>query len=402
VIGYLLSAPAVSAFTTGAALLIVGSQLPTLLGVRSGADNPLLAGMSAVSRPGEWDRASLALGLGVIAIIRLSRRIHPMVPGVLVATVTALVLVRVVGPIGPSVGALDLALPPSPAALPWAVLPDILLPGLVIAVVGFAEPASIARRYASLERRRWNPAQELVSQGVANIASGLSAGLPVGGSFSRTALNRMAGARTRWSGAVTGLAVLALLPLAGLLATLPRAVLAGLVISAVTSLIDVPALHRFWRLSPAQGVVAVGTLVATLALAPHLERAVLIGVGLAMAVHLWRELHLPVQISVEGTTLRLCPAGVLYFASAPAMEDTLLDALAAHPPVERIEIDLSGLGRIDLSGMLALRAIIDDLTVRYPVDVVGIPPTAERLLGRVLPEHASSADAGAERRGARP
>ena len=392
VIGYLLSAPAVSAFTTGAAVLIISSQLPTLVGVRAEADNPLVEALMVLGRPGEWDWATVALGLGVIAVIRLVRRISPLAPGVLIATAGALVLARVVGPIGTPVGQLDLQLPPSPGELPWHALTQLLLPGLVIAVVGFAEPASIARRYASAERQRWDPDRELVSQGVANLASGLAGAFPVGGSFSRTAVNKMAGATSRWSGGITGLAVLALLPLAGLLATLPRAALAGLVIAAVTSLIDLGALRRFWRLSPMQGLVAIGTLAATLALAPHLERAVLIGVGLALAVHLWRELHLPVHTSVVGRTLRLRPSGVLYFASAPGMEDTVLDLLASHPDLDRVEIDLSALGRIDLTGMLALRSVLDDIAERCEVVVVNVPPSARRLVGRVLPDHADPAD----------
>lgn len=386
VIGYLLSAPAVSAFTTGAALLIICSQVPTLVGARSDSVNPLVATLDVLTSPQAWNPASIALGLAVIAIIRGVRRLHPLVPGVLIATALALVLVRVVGPVGEPVGALDLSLPPSPGSLPWASLPGLVLSGIVIAVVGFAEPASIARRYASQERRRWDPARELVSQGVANLAAGLAGGFPVGGSFSRTAVNRMAGATSRWSGGITGLAVLALLPFSGVLATLPRAALAGLVIAAVTSLVDVPALRRFWRLSRLQGLVAVATLVATLALAPRLELAVLVGVGLALGVHLWRELSLPVHREVEGRTLRLRPSGVLYFASAPGLEDTVSEVLSEHPDVDRVEIDLSALGRIDLTGMLALRSVVDDVAQRCEIVLVGVPPNARRLVARVLPD----------------
>ena len=86
------------------------------------------------------------------------------------------------------------------------------VPGTVIALVGFAEPASVARTLAAQDRRSWDPDREFVSQGAANVAAGVTGGFPVGGSFSRSALTREAGGRTRWSGAVTGLAVLALLP----------------------------------------------------------------------------------------------------------------------------------------------------------------------------------------------
>src|SRR5690606_40694102 len=89
--------------------------------------------------------------------------------------------------------------------------------------------------------------RELVAQGAANLVSGLMHGMPVGGSFSRSALNRQAGARTRLSGAVAGLAVLAFLPFSGVLEGLPRAVLAAIVIVSATSLLQLGALLKLWR-----------------------------------------------------------------------------------------------------------------------------------------------------------
>jgi SulP family sulfate permease len=385
VIGYLLSAPAVAGFTTGAAVLIISSQVPTLLGLSATSSNPSVSAAAALAGPHHWHLGTLAVGLAAVAVIGLSRRIHPLLPGVLIATGLALVLVRLTGPVGDPIGPLAIRTPSLPPVLPWSALPSLLLPGLVIAIVGFAEPASIARRYATSERRRWNPDRELVAQGLANLAAGLASGMPTGGSFSRTALNKLAGATTRWSGAVTGITVLALLPFAPVLANLPKAVLAGLVIAPVLTLVDVGAFVRFWRLSPIQAAVAGATLVATITLAPHLERAVLVGVGLALAVHLWRELHLPVQVDLDGRTLRLRPHGVLYFASAPGLEDQLLALLAEHRDVDRVVIDLSGMGRVDLTGMLVLRSLMEDAAGRIDFEVQRVPPTARRLVDRVLP-----------------
>ena len=96
------------------------------------------------------------------------------------------------------------------------------LPALVIALVGFAEPAAISRKLAAEDRQHWSSDRELVSQGVANLASGMAGGYPVGGSFSRSTLNRLAGARTRWSGLVAGLLVLVFLPFAEVLESLPK------------------------------------------------------------------------------------------------------------------------------------------------------------------------------------
>ena len=82
------------------------------------------------------------------------------------------------------------------------------LPALVIALVGFAEPSSIARTFAAQGRERWDANREMVSQGVANLAAAVSGAFPVGGSFSRSSLNKLAGATSAWAGAITGAFVL--------------------------------------------------------------------------------------------------------------------------------------------------------------------------------------------------
>ncbi len=151
VIGYLLSAPAVSAFTTGAALLIICSQVPTLARPGRLCGEPARRGRPGAGRSRRVGSGHGGTRVGVIVVIRVARRLNPLVPGVLLATVAALVLVRLVGPIGRPVGSLDLELPPSPADLPWPSLPGLVLSGVVIAVVGFRR-AGLDR--PALRRRR--------------------------------------------------------------------------------------------------------------------------------------------------------------------------------------------------------------------------------------------------------
>src|SRR5690606_23642687 len=137
--------------------------------------------------------------------------------------------------------------------------PSLLFGGAVIAIVGFSEAASIARVYAARERQPWDPDREFISQGVANIAAGLGGAFPVGGSFSRSGLAHMLGARTRWSGAVTGLTVLLFLPFASMLSALPFAVLAGMVIAAVVGLLRPEPLLSILAVSRPQFGVALAT-----------------------------------------------------------------------------------------------------------------------------------------------
>ena len=125
----------------------------------------------------------------------------------------------------------------------------------MIALVGFAEAAAISRTFAAQDRATWSPDREFVSQGVANLASGFSGGFPVGGSFSRSSIDRLAGGKTRWAGAITGIAVLAFLPVAGVLSPLPRAILGAIVISAVARLIQLTPLWKMWKDSKPQTAV---------------------------------------------------------------------------------------------------------------------------------------------------
>jgi SulP family sulfate permease len=201
--------------------------------------------------------------------------------------------------------------------IPWADVPALLLPGLVIALVGFAEPAAIARRYAAADRKPWDSNREFVGQGLANMASGVAGGYPVSGSCSRTVLNRLGGARTRWSGAFTGLTVLAILPFASVLEPLPVAVLAGLVVAAAVWLIDIGALLMYWRWSRPQVVVVVVTVAATLLLAPRVERGLMLGVGSALVVHLWREMKGPCPQSWSPAPCTCGPPGCSTSARLP-------------------------------------------------------------------------------------
>jgi MFS superfamily sulfate permease-like transporter len=197
-------------------------------------------------------------------------------------------------------GAVQAGLPSlvNPASLPWHLLPALAPAGLAIAVAGFAEAAAIGRRFAAEDGEVWSCNRELLSQGASNIAVAAFGGFPVAGSLSRTSLAKAAGANSQRSHVVTGLAVLAFLPLgASLLAALPRAVLGGLVAIAVLPLLrPSPALlvsAAARRASPSAWplrdlFLGWGTCVATLAASPRLELGLEAGVALAAALALFQ------------------------------------------------------------------------------------------------------------------
>ena len=384
-ISYLMSRPMLDGFASGAAILIVCSQLPGVFSVDASGDGVLSRALWAIRHPSDWEQASLLLAMLTLLIVIGSRRLNPLVPGVLIATVVGLSFSLATDYGGPRLGDVDAGLPNLSLALPWASLPALVLPGIVIALVGFAEAASISRIYATKERMRWNPDQEFIGQGAANIAAGLFGGFPVGGSFSRSSLNYLSGARTRWSGLVTGAVVLVFLPFAHLLGPLPRSVLSAIVIAAVVPLIRVRLLVSLWKISLPQAVVGWLTFWFTIILSPHVEQAVVLGILAAVAVHIWRELEPGVEFWVEGATLHVKPSGVLWFGSAAFLEEAVARRLALVPEAERLVLHLDGLGRIDLTGAQVLRELMDQLREGgLDVEMKGVPPHAMRILNAVM------------------
>lgn len=380
-VAYLLSEPVLAGFTTGAAILIVSSQIPRSLGVDRGDDGVLVEAWNAITAVGDWEWGAIGFAIGTAVVIVGGRRVHKLFPGVLVAVVAAVIVSASAGYDGAVVGDLDVGFIEFRFDFPWDSIGDLILPAIAIALVGFAEPSSIARTFAAEERLPWDANREMVSQGVANLAAGFSGAFPVGGSFSRSSLNRLAGATSPWAGAITGAFVLAAIPLVALIEDLPSSVLGAVVIVAVMKLIDVPRIWRIATESPAQSVVAVGTLLATLLSSPRVERGVLIGVALAIGIHLYRELTVTASSELRGDTLYVRPRGVLWFATVPQVERLVRRELATGPELEVVVIDLGGVGRLDYTGAAALGRLLTELRqAEVTVRVENIPPGAARAV----------------------
>ena len=191
--GWLLNvvnAPVLMAFTQAAAVLIIASQLPSLLGVQGGG--LLLLDWSAI----HWE--SLAFGLGSLALLIGARRWKPAFPSVLVIVLASAGLSQFFGfeaSGGRVVGHLPQGLPALyiPGLLDLGTLSQLLLPTLIITLVSFLETASSAKVDNERQGTRWNQNQDLIGQGLAKLAAAFSGAFPTSSSFSRSALNLYAG-----------------------------------------------------------------------------------------------------------------------------------------------------------------------------------------------------------------
>ncbi len=264
-----------------------------------------------------------------------------------------------------------------PQGLPSLALPhldmsklaSLLSVALVISMVGFMEAISIAKAIAAKTKQRLDPNQELIGQGMANIVGSMSQAFPVSGSFSRSAVNMNAGAKSGMSAIFTALFVLlTLLFLTPLLYHLPQAVLAAIIIMAVIGLINFKAIKHAWHANRHDGIAAVVTFVATLAFAPHLDNGIMVGAGLALVLYLLRTMKPRVaQLGrfQDGTLrdIRVNPDlptsehvvamrfdGQLYFANVAYFEDAVLETLADHPRAKYLLIVGDGINQLDASG----------------------------------------------------
>ena len=382
---YLMSQPVLRGFTSGAAVLILLSQLPAAAGTSAQHQSPVRSALSILSDASSWNYGAVALTALTVAVMLLARRIHVHMPGALVAVLGGLACSAWLGYDGPVVGDVPSALPPLLSSPPWGALPQLIFPGVVISLVGFAESTAIARSFASGDRVRWNPDREFMAQGAANVLACTFSAMPVDGSLSRSSLNHLSGAVSRWSGIFTGLAVLVFLPFAGVLSQLPKAVLAGIVVAAVASLVRVRTLVAVWTLSRVQTLVVWFTLVMCLVLAPRIEQALLLGILLSLAIHVWRERRAGFTSWIDDGVLHVEVKGNLWFASAPRLEDALMGRLAEAGGVSEVLIHLDGLGRIDLTGALALKRVVEEIRgMGIPSSLSGVPPQSRKIVSNVF------------------
>ena len=289
---YLMNAPVVTGFTSAAVILIIASQIPKTLGNEIDVNGTLNRAYRSLTDFENWEIESLLLSGVTIFLVIAGKYIHKLFPGALFVLVGGSMYSHLSGYKGPVVGEIPTGVPNLGFGLPWGSIDELLLSGIVIALIGFAEPASISRIFASQENQHWSANREFVSQGLANVASAFSGALPVGGSFSRSSLNKLSGAQSKWSGLVTGIVVCLFLPFANILERLPKATLGAVVVAAVIGLIRPKKLFSSIRNSASEGFITWSTFIATLILSPHVERGVLVGIGISILVSIYKKSRL--------------------------------------------------------------------------------------------------------------
>ena len=262
-----------------------------------------------------------------------------------------------------------------------SILFSLLSTAIIISLLGFMEAISIAKAMAARTGQQLDPSQELLGQGLANMAGAFTQSYAVSGSFSRSAVNIQAGAVTGLSSVFTSVVVgVALLYLTPLLYHLPQSVLAAVIMMAVVGLINVKGIVHAWHAQRRDGIIAIISFATTLAFAPHLDKGIMVGVGLSLFFFLRRAMKPKIadlSLHPNGSFrdarrfgFRQCRhivvirfSGPLFFANTGYLEDEVMERVSAMPELRHIHIMANGISELDASGEEVLSLMIDRLRV---------------------------------------
>jgi SulP family sulfate permease len=395
----LVSAPVLAGFTQAATVLIVLSQLPALVGMQGSWSDFLQAP--------HMDAAAAAFGLGSLTLLVMGRKLAPHLPTVMFAVVGAGAISYGTGYAargGAVIGSLPSGLPSLywPGLLPWSTLGALVVPAMVITLVSYLETASSAKVENHRERKPWNENQDLIAQGLAKLASAVTGGFPTSSSFSRSAINLYAGAKTGWATLVTVVMVLmVLLWLTPALYHVPSSVLAAVVVVAVGSLFKPARFTSLWRAMPLEAFTMGVTFLVTLITAPRIYWGVLAGVMVSLISFLHQHLHpriIEVGLHPDGSLrdrhLWHLPAlaGHLYalrmdaeldFAAASSFERNISEYLTLHPDTQHVCLFAHPINRIDATGVEVFSALRADLMSRgITLHISGMKLPVEQVLLR--------------------
>ncbi|ROP74594.1 SulP family inorganic anion transporter [Curtobacterium sp. PhB115] len=371
----------------GVGATVAVGQLPKLLGL---TDDPTGKGfirsvLAVVEAIPHAHAATVLLSVVSVAVLFGLRRWLPQVPAPLIVVAGGIIASAVLGLPDRGVE----VIPPVPSGLPIPVLPDLalvpaLLPGAFgIAMMAFLESAAVARGIRQQGDAQIDSDRELFATAVANLAGAVTRTLPAAGGFSQSAVNQRAGARSQVSTLVTAaLAVLVALVLGPVLALMPTATLAALVLTAVIGLIDIGELRRMARVSRRDFWLA--TVTAAVGLTAGLLAAVLVGV-LGTFFLILRELQ-RVRLTTgpsRGQTVSARVEGAVYTANILGYERAVIAVAEGSPDATVLVLDLTQMRETSVTVLDGLADLDRELQQRGVVlRLSGLPPRATATAAR--------------------
>lgn len=383
-IASVLSKPVLVGYITGVGLTLLSSQLAAFTGAPIEADRFFPRVAELVGNLGAVHLPTLAVGAGSLLLVGVLRRTLPQAPGALVAVGAATLLVWLLpGPsaVVPLVGAVPQGFPaPSLPALTVADLGALIPVAAGVLLVGFTDNVLTARSIAARHGYRIDPNQELFALGLTNLSAGALQGFPVSSSASRTAVPASLGSRTQVVSLVAAVLVVAtLLFLGPLLAQVPRAALAAVIVAAAVAIIDVPGYRALWRVSRPEALLAVAAALGVIVL--DVLSGVLIAVLLSILVALgrmarphdavlgdrpeldgWVEVEAHPGARIEPGLLVYRFDAPLFFLNSDRFRTRVLETLERNPGKEDwLVLDFEGVGDLDATALDTLTELTQAL-----------------------------------------
>lgn len=379
----LLSTPVLVGYITGVGLTLLTSQLAPLTGAPVDADHPVERVGQFVTRLGDADAETAAVGIGALVVIMATRRLRPTWPGALLALGAAMAVVAAAELDIDVVGAIDAAFPdPSVPDLGWSEVAELLPAAAGVALVGYTDNILTARSIAARHDYDIDADRELLALGAMNSASALGGGFVVSSSASRSVVPASIGSRSQLSSLVTVIAVVVLLVVGrSVLAEIPRPALAAVIVAAGFAVIDVDGFRRLARIDRAELALAAVTCAAVVGV--DLLLGVIVAVALSLGLTLARVARphdavlgeaagLDGWIDVDDERATTLPGLLVYrfdaplfFANAGHFGDRITLALDRNPGVEQtVVIDLEGIGSVDATAAEHLAELFAQLRGR--------------------------------------
>ncbi len=385
-----LSNPVIIGFTNAVAIITIVSQAWKIFGIEYDKWNSFFEWIYnlIISAIQNTHLETFIFGLVSIFILISLAKIIPKAPRVLILMVLAILTSyfvwfqwKIVEDIPNSLPSFSLPFL-SDYVLNWLKLEEILnlaFFAIIIGLIGFTQSISVAKFIWTKTKQKIYANKELMSQWLSNISSSFFWWYWVSGSFSKTAVNLRAGAKTWFSSIVTSIVVLiTIIYLTPFLYYLPMVVLAAVIMVAVVELIKIKPIIRAWKTEKHDWITAVATFSLTLLLAPNIEIWILIWVILSLWFFIFRSMRPKIiELSMykdwiyrDKNLFSLKTSkhisiyrfdGVLYFANAPYFEDTILNWISEKNKLKYVILDLEWMTGIDSSWIDVLNTLIDRL-----------------------------------------
>ncbi len=385
----LLSKPVLVGYITGVGITLLTSQLEAITGVEIVASHPFERVWQFLTRLDQFDATTLGIGLSTLLVILVLRRLRPTWPGALIGLGGSMIAAAMFDLDVGVVGTIDAALPSFEVPdVGWSDVRSLFPAAAGVALIGYTDNILTARSISTKHNYDVDADRELLALGAMNAAGSVMGGFPVSSSASRSFVPATIGSKTQLSSLVTFATVIGFLLVGGsILAEIPRASLAAVIVAAALAVIDIEGFRRIAALSRTETGLAAVTCLAVIGV--DLLIGVLVAVGLSMLLTLGRVARPHDAILGDGPGFdgwidvddaRAEPLlgllvyrfdAPLFFANGDYYLERVRAAIEANPGEEvSVVLDMEGIGSVDTTAVDHLADLIDELRARGMVVAV--------------------------------